>query len=88
MGKPKRKYPKPVLLTGDAARAEIEKRIRYLQRRIAITANPKIKKWAEKALFLGRYQVCYWILKVESHSNPDEYEKWLSWFKRIESTLA
>ena len=77
-----------VLLKGEAARTAIEKRIRRLQRRISVTANPKIKKWAEKALYLGRYHDCYWILKIESVSDPQEYEKRLSWLKRIEKTLV
>ena len=82
----KRRRDKPHK-TGDAAKIEIESKIRRLQRRISVTANPKIKKWAEKALYLGRYQDCYWILKIESVSDPKEYEKRLSWLKRIEKTL-
>lgn len=74
-------------MTVDQRKAEITRRILRLQRRIAITANPRIKKWAEKALSLGRYQDCYWILKIESISDPQKYEKWLSWLKRTEKTL-
>lgn len=88
MSSPEKKRKKPFYLAGEPARSEIETKIRRLQRRIAVTANPKIKKWAEKALYLGRYRDCYWILKIESISNPQEYEKRLSWLKRIEKTLV
>ena len=84
-----KKYRKPpVYLTGDAAKAAIESKIRRLQRRINVTANPRIKKWAGKALSLGRYEDCYWILRIESQDDPVKYEKWLSWLKRLEVTLV
>ncbi len=88
MDSPKKKPKRFNHLNSEDARAEIEKRIRRFQRRIAITANPRIKKWAEKALSLGRYQDCYWILKIESRDDPDEYAIWIDWLKRLEKTLV
>jgi len=84
---PRKNNGNPILMTGDEARRAIEKKIRHLQRRISVTENPKIKKWAEKALSLGRYKDCYWILRIEGRTDPKEYLKWLDWLKRLEKTL-